>query len=122
MSSYNTEIIDFELDKLQEINGIIGLAITKRNGLLITSRLPRDIDDRKFGAMAATMFEAVEIATKNLQNQKILNLTVEFDDFQIIMLGVTDQIIIISLLEKNTNIGLVLIELEEFIVKIRKYE
>ena len=121
MNSYNTEIIDFELDKLQEISGVIGLAIAKRNGLLITSRLPRDIDDRKLCAMAATMFEAVEIATTSLQSEKILNLTVEFDDFQIIVLGVTEQIIIISLLERNINIGLVLIELEESIEKIRSF-
>ena len=119
MDSYNIEIIDFELDKLEEINGIIGLAIAKRNGLLITSRLPREIDGRKLGAMAATMFEAIEIATNSLHSGEILNLTIEFDEFQILILGITDQIIIISILEADTNIGLILIEIEESIEKIK---
>ncbi len=122
MNSHNTEIIDFELDKLEELSGVIGIAIVNRNGLLITSRLPREIDGRKLGAMAATMFESVEIATANLGSQNIHHLTVEFDEFQVFMLGITAQMIIITVLERNSNIGLVLIEIEESIQKIKNYK
>jgi predicted regulator of Ras-like GTPase activity (Roadblock/LC7/MglB family) len=121
MKAYKTEIIEFELNKLQEITGIIGIVIANRNGLLITSRLPRDIDGRKLGAMAATMFEAIEIATSKLGDKKIYNVAVEFDDFQIISLGISDQMIFISLMDININIGLVLIEIEESIENIKRY-
>ena len=122
MNSYNTEIIDFELDKLEELSGLLGIAIVNRNGLLITSRLPREIDGRKLGAMAATMYESIEIATTNLGSQNIHHLTVEFDEFQVFVLGITEQMIIITIFEKNINIGLILIEIEESIQKIRNFK
>ncbi|NVM17476.1 MAG: roadblock/LC7 domain-containing protein [Candidatus Lokiarchaeota archaeon] len=101
-----------ELDKLELVNGIIGIAIVNRNGLTIISRLPRDIDNRKFGAMAATMFEAMETATTTLKDD-VLNLTVEFDDYQLIVYVINAEIIFVSLLEVNIDLGIVLIEIEE---------
>lgn len=109
-----------ELDKLELVNGIIGTAIVNRNGLTIISRLPRDIDDRKFGAMAATMFEAMETATSTLKD-KVLNLTVEFDDYQLVVYVLNAEIIFVSLLELNIDLGLVLIEIEECTKIIHKF-
>jgi predicted regulator of Ras-like GTPase activity (Roadblock/LC7/MglB family) len=106
------EIITRELDKLELVNGIIGTAIVNRNGLTIISRLPRDIDSRKFGAMAATMFEAMETATTTLKDE-LLNLTVEFDDYQLIVYVLNAEIIFVSFLEMNIDLGIVLIEIEE---------
>ena len=108
------------LMNLEVISGIIGTAIVRSNGLLITSRLPRDIDDRKFGAMAATMFGAIETAINTLETTKINNLTVELGtEYQLIVLKITDQIILVSLLDLNVNLGLILIEIEETIKKIK---
>ena len=109
------------LMNLEVISGIIGTAIVRSNGLLITSRLPRDIDDRKFGAMAATMFGAIETAINTLETTKINNLTVELGtEYQLIVLKITDQIILVSLLDLNVNLGLILIEIEETIKKIKE--
>ena len=108
------------LINLEVISGIIGTAIVKSNGLLIASRLPRDIDDRKFGAMAATMFGAIETAINTLGTTEINNLTVELGtEYQLIVLKITDQIILVSLLDLNVNLGLILIEIEETIKKIK---
>jgi len=108
-----------ELDKLELVNGIVGTAIVNRNGLTIISRLPRDIDNRKFGAMAATMFEAMETASTTLKD-KVLNLTVEFHDYQLIVYVLNDEIIFVSLLEQNIDLGIVLIEIEESTKIIQK--
>jgi len=108
-----------ELDKLELVNGIIGTAIVNRNGLTIISGLPRDIDNRKFGAMAATMFEAMETATSTLKDN-LLNLTVELDDYQLVIYVLNAEIIIVSLLELNIDLGIVLIEIEECTKIIQK--
>jgi predicted regulator of Ras-like GTPase activity (Roadblock/LC7/MglB family) len=108
-----------ELDKLELVNGIIGTAIVNRNGLTIISRLPRDIDNRKFGAMAATMFEALETATTALKDN-VLNLTVELDEYQLIVYVLNAEIIFASLLELNIDLGIVLIEIEECTKIIQK--
>ena len=112
IESLKIDNITRELDKLELVNGIIGTAIVNRNGLIIISRLPRDIDNRKFGAMAATMFEAMETATTTLKDE-VLNLTVEFDDYQLIVYVINAEIIFVSLLELNIDLGIILIEIEE---------
>jgi predicted regulator of Ras-like GTPase activity (Roadblock/LC7/MglB family) len=109
-----------ELEKLEGISDIIGTALVKRNGLLITSRLPRDINDMKFGAMAATMFSAIETATSTLESKPVDNLTVKFGDFQLIVVGADEFIILVSLLNLNINLGLIFIEIEETLKKVRK--
>jgi len=108
-----------ELDKLELVNGIIGTAIVNRNGLIIISRLPRDVDNRKFGAMAATMFEAMETAAITLKDE-MLNLSVEFDDYQLIVYVLNAEIILVALLELNIDLGIALIEIEECTKIIQK--
>ncbi|MFX0071130.1 MAG: hypothetical protein ACFFAO_08570, partial [Candidatus Hermodarchaeota archaeon] len=52
---------------------------------------------------------------------KINNLTVELGkDYQLIVLKINDQMILVSLLDLNVNLGLILIEIEETIKKIIK--
>ncbi len=108
-----------ELRTLEYIEGVIGIAIAERNGLLITSRLPRDIDERKFGAMAATMYNALETALNSLGKEEINHITVELNDYQLIIMGGNNKILLISLLELNANLGIVLIEMEQIIKKIK---
>jgi len=108
-----------ELDKLILVNGIIGTAIVNRNGLTVVSRLPRNIDSRKFGAMAATMFEAMETAATTLKD-RVVNITVEFDEYQLVVYVLNSEIIFVSLLELNIDLGIVLIEIEECAKFIQK--
>ncbi|MFX1326936.1 MAG: roadblock/LC7 domain-containing protein [Promethearchaeota archaeon] len=109
-----------ELERLENFGEIIGVALVNRNGLLISSRLPRDIDERKFGALAATMFEAIETASLNFQNHQVSNLTVEYQDYQLIILEVDHNMILVTLVDLNINLGLVFIEIEEVIKNVKK--
>ncbi len=107
------------LKNLESISGIIGSCLVKNNGILITSRLPREIDSRKFGALAATMFGSMETATSNL-GDNIYNLTVEFsNNCQLIVLKVSEQMLIVSLMDLNVNLGVILIEIDETIKNIK---
>jgi len=88
-----------ELERLERFSDIIGTAIVNRNGLLISSRLPRDIDERRFGALAATMFGAIETATSSLESNQIKNLTVEYQDYQFVVVEVDPNTILVSLFD-----------------------
>lgn len=120
MNSLKVQNLLKELEKLEGISDIIGTALVNRNGLLIASKLPRDIDDRKFCAMAATMFGAIETAASTIGSKFVDNLTVEFNDFQLIIMGADNQLILVSLLNLNTNLGLLFIEIEETIKNVKK--
>lgn len=120
MNKIEIQSLNRELEKLEEINDIIGIALVNRNGLLISARLPRDIDDRKFCAMAATMFGAIETAATTIESNSVDNLTVEFSDFQLIILEASEHMILVSLLNSNINLGIFFIEVEEIIKNIKK--
>ncbi len=120
MQSLKIERLNGELKRLESLGGLIGTAIVKRNGLLVTCRLPRDIEERKFGAMAATMFEAVEACANAIQSKQIFNITVRFNDCQLIAIEAGKDAMIVALVELNANFGLYCIELEEIAKKVRK--
>ncbi|MFX1375975.1 MAG: roadblock/LC7 domain-containing protein [Promethearchaeota archaeon] len=119
MNNLKVQNLNKELEKLESTSDIIGTALVNRNGLLIASRLPRDIDDRKFCALAATMFGAIETAALTLGSNFVCNLTVEFNDFQLIIMGADDQMILVSLLNIKSNLGLIFIEIEETIKNVK---
>ncbi|MBN1214827.1 MAG: roadblock/LC7 domain-containing protein [Candidatus Lokiarchaeota archaeon] len=109
-----------KLRSIELVEGVIGTAIIERNGLLITSRLPRDIDERKCGAMAATMYNALEMSLESLGKKKnIDHITVELGDYQIIIMGRNDKFLLLSLFESNINLGIALIEIEAIISKLK---
>ncbi|MFX1316682.1 MAG: roadblock/LC7 domain-containing protein [Promethearchaeota archaeon] len=114
------EDLNKELEKLEANGDIIGTAIVNRNGLLTTSRLPIDIDERRFGAMAATMLGAIETAALTLGSTKVNNLTIEFKKYQIIVLGIDEKILLISMVNLESNLGIIFIEIEEAINNIKK--
>ena len=120
MNSYDIDHLKYELNKISSTLGIIGCALVERNGLAITSELPRTINEKTLGAMAATMFEAMESAVPD-KEKNIDNITVEYEDFEIFITKVNDLVLFIGLIEYNIDLGLILIEIEEFIDKISQF-
>jgi len=113
----SNELFNKKLEKLEAVSGLIGSALINKNGLIMNSRLPRDFDERKFGAMVATLFGSMEAASATI-NDKILNITAEFEEYQLIIFTLNEEIILATLIEINIDLGLVLIEIEEFIKNI----
>jgi predicted regulator of Ras-like GTPase activity (Roadblock/LC7/MglB family) len=120
MNSYDIDLLKHELNKISSTLGIIGCALVESNGLAITSELPRTFNEKTLGAMTATMFEAMESAVPD-KEKKIANLTVEYEDYEIFITKVNDQVLFIGLIEHNIDLGLILIEIEEFIGKISHF-
>ena len=121
MDAEKIEHVNSELKNLEKVEaGIVGAALVNRNGLLLTSRLPLDIDGRKFGAMAVTMFNAMETATTTMEKNELYNITAEYNNYQVVALVTNKNLILVTLLHLNINLGLCLIEIEESIKRIQK--
>ena len=121
MDKEKIEHVNRELKNLENMGtAIVGAALVNRNGLLLTSRLPVDIDGRKFGAMAATMFNAMDAATETLENNKFYNITAEYNNYQVIALPANKDMIFVTLLHLHINLGLNLIEIEESVNRIQQ--
>ncbi|MHA1197346.1 MAG: roadblock/LC7 domain-containing protein [Promethearchaeota archaeon] len=109
--------LNSELQKLENFSGVIGFLVIDMNGLTITSFLPRNIDEKSVGALSASIFEAMEAASSEISDE-IINVTVEYDDIQLIMLKINENALLGVFTELNIDFGLLMIELEELIENI----
>jgi len=112
MDSIQIGQLSKELSKLESVLGVIGTVLVNRNGLTITSQVPRTINEKKIGALSATIYEAMETGIEEL-HEEIINITVEYDDYQLVAMEATNQVILVALIEYNIDLGITLIEIEE---------
>lgn len=119
MDSLQVDGINKELAKFELIGGILGVAVVDENGLTIISRLQRSIDERKFGAMAATIQGAMETAVIPLK-EDLLNLTIEYENSQIIIMSFNTKIVLVILIEMEVDLGFILLEMEEILKNINR--
>jgi len=117
MDSLQVEGINKELVKFENVGGILGLAVVDENGLTILSRMQRSIDERKFGAIAATIHGAMETAILPF-GEVLLNLTIEFENSQIIIMSSKTKIVLVVLMEIEVDLGFMLLETEEILNNI----
>jgi len=117
MDSLQVEGINKELNKFETIGGILGIAIVNSDGLTIFSRLPRAIEDRKFGAIAATIYGAMEAAAFSFK-EGLENITIHFEDSKLIIMSSETNIIIVVLTELEIDLGFILLGTEEILKNI----
>ena len=117
MDSLQIEGINKELAKFETVGGILGLAVVDENGLTILSRLPRSIEERKFGAIAATILGSMEAAILPFK-ETLCNLTIEFENSQLIIMGSKINILLVVLMEIEADLGFVLLEMEDVLNNI----
>jgi predicted regulator of Ras-like GTPase activity (Roadblock/LC7/MglB family) len=117
MDSLQIEGINKELAKFDMVGGILGLAVVGENGLTILSRLPRSIEERKFGAMAATILGSMETATLSFK-ETLYNLTIEFENSQLVIMDSKTNILLVVLMEIGVDLGFMLLEMEDILNNI----
>ncbi len=109
-----------ELKKLANVGNIEGSAVVARNGLMIASDLPRDVDERRLGAMSATMMGAVETAAITLNKGTIKRVTAEIEKAILITMGAGKKAILVVSASPNANLGMLMVEMEERVKNIRE--
>ena len=82
--SSKKEILSDLLKGLEEEGDVEGSAIVTRDGLLIASGLPEDIDSETFAAMSATMLGAAETAVCELKKDEVGIIIVEGKEAKLI--------------------------------------
>ncbi|MEM5883190.1 MAG: roadblock/LC7 domain-containing protein [Candidatus Aenigmatarchaeota archaeon] len=108
------------LKELEKIGDIIGSAIVRRDGLLIASGLPSEVNARAVAAMTAAIVGTSETSIKELEIGEFQQVIVNASEGQYVAIGAGEEAILIALLRKNANIGLILLEMEKAAKKIEK--
>ncbi|MGV9171251.1 MAG: roadblock/LC7 domain-containing protein [Promethearchaeia archaeon] len=118
MSFPDTEKIDEHLRYLNQINGVVGSALVEYNGILISSELPRSFNKREMSAMSATMFGATEKAIENIGEPTIFKIIVDLNGETCLVVNAEEYLFLV-MIKRDANMGLILIEIEEIINKLK---
>jgi len=99
------------LVNLKDVGDIDGAAIATRDGLLIASELPKDVNSQTFAAMSATMFGAAETAISELKKGKVRRVISEAETCKLVAVDAGPSATLIALVKPDANLGLILMEI-----------
>ncbi|MHA1803956.1 MAG: hypothetical protein ACTSU4_05420 [Promethearchaeota archaeon] len=122
INSIELEEINNELKKLEINHELYGTAIINREGHVLSSRLKGDIDDIKmFGIKLMNIVKAFEaIFLPWLKNDQLFHVTIQFENVQVIVFEINKNYYLAVLLRiENVDFGLILIEMEILIKKLK---
>jgi predicted regulator of Ras-like GTPase activity (Roadblock/LC7/MglB family) len=100
------------LDDFESTGEIIGSAVVRRDGLMIISSLPREVNSKAVAAMAAAIVGTGETASKELSIGILNQVVVESANGKLISIGAGTEAIFTSLVKAKANMGLVLMNME----------
>ncbi|TXT63409.1 MAG: Regulator protein [Promethearchaeota archaeon] len=107
------------LEDLEERNkDIIGSAVIRTNGLIVASALPKEANERMIAAMSAALLGTSKRAAEALfkgGDFKALHLEIDKGHMFLMKAG---RVILVAISEKEPNIGLITLEMENTSKKI----
>ena len=114
------DILDEILENLRKTGGVEACAAVSRDGLLIRGIIQKQQFAESFAAMAATMLGAAETATIELGKGVPNRVIVESDQGKLIAVGAGPKALLVVLVDSNTGLGLILLELEKAALKVKE--
>jgi predicted regulator of Ras-like GTPase activity (Roadblock/LC7/MglB family) len=108
------------LKEMKKIEGVRGGIIANREGLLVASFLPPELDSRLLAALAATIVKVSLMTTKEMGMGSFTHTIVKATNGYYVCFPVDNEMILACLLEKDVNLGLVLVKMEASIKEIVK--
>ena len=112
MKINEAEELDRVLTNLQNCSDIEGAAVITRNGILIKSTFPQDIDGQKFAAMAASMVGASETAAALIKSFA-KRIIIEIERGKILALGAGPKAILVVSVDERADSEKLAQELEK---------
>ncbi|MEM5793765.1 MAG: roadblock/LC7 domain-containing protein [Candidatus Aenigmatarchaeota archaeon] len=108
------------LKEMKKIEGVRGSLIANREGLLVVSYLPAELDARLLAALAATLVKVSSMTAERLGMGTFTHTVVKASQGYYVCFPIDTEMILACLLEKDVNLGLVLVRMEESIKEIVK--
>ena len=100
------------------VSDIVGSAVIRTNGLLIASALPPESNERMIAAMAAALIGTSKRTAESLfENGNFISLNLELDKGDMFLIG-AGRVILVAITNKEPNIGLLTLEMEDASKKI----
>ena len=106
------EQLDDVLTSILQVGQIKACGIVSKEGLLIDSRTPPDVEARIFSALCSTIMGAAEAASGQLNTGKVGQISVKTEKGTIVLIPAGSKAILTALTEPEAQLGLILFEME----------
>ena len=100
------------LEGLEQEGDVEYAALVTRDGLLIASGSKGGINEETFAAMSATMLGAAETAVSELKRGVVERVIAEGEQTKLITTGAGPNAVLVSMVAKDANLGLILVEMK----------
>lgn len=120
MAKTKKELLDEVLAGILQVGQVKACGIVSKEGLLIDSRTPPDVDARIFSALCSTIMGAAEAASGQLNTGLVGQISVKTDKGTIVLLPAGSKAILTALTEPEAQLGLILFEMESRALQVNK--
>jgi uncharacterized protein len=112
MSKTKKEVFDDLLTALMQVGQLKASGIVSREGLLINSISPPDINDRLFFPLCSTIMNAAKAASIQINTGSISEISLKTEKGSILLVPAGPKAILTALTETEAQIVLILFEME----------
>ena len=120
MAKTKKEQLDDTLTALIQVGQIKACGIVSKEGLLINSRTPPDVDARIFSALCSTIMGAAEAASGQMATGGVSQVSVKTDKGTIVLMPAGAKAILTALTEPEAQLGLILVEMESLAQEVNQ--
>jgi len=120
MGKTKKELLDEVLAGILHVGQIKACGVVSKEGLLIDSRTPPDVDARIFSALCSTIMGAAEAASGQLNTGLVSQISVKTGKGTIVLLPAGSKAILTALTEPEAQLGLILFEMESRASQVNK--
>jgi uncharacterized protein len=120
MAETKKEKLDTVLSSIMQVGQIKACAIVSKEGLLINSRTPPDVDARIFSALCSTIMGAAEAASTQMKTGSVSEISLKTEKGTIVLIPAGSKAILTALTEVEAQIGLILFEMESQAEQVEK--
>jgi uncharacterized protein len=120
MAKTKKELLDEVLAGILQVGQIKACGIVSKEGLLIDSRTPPDVDARIFSALCSTIMGAAEAASGQLNTGVVAQISVKTEKGTIVLIPAGSKAILTALTETEAQLGLILFEMESRAEQVNK--
>ena len=102
------------LAKLNKTQGISGSLIVNKDGIVVASDIGDNVEEASVGAVASSILSALEGAVKRINLGKLSRFVITGSENKIAIVD-TGPALLLVLLKRDTNMGMVNVEIKEAI-------
>ena len=118
LQSQNSLQLNQILDEMKELGKFRGIMLSYRNGGLIAQNIGNNSDFNEFAAMCASVLESAEGLGKSFGANKTRKIIAELGTYTIIIVECNNDIFLTFIIENESQIEQVFINLTKFSQKI----